>query len=59
MKKFFINNSAEALIPLKEKHKGLLNLHVLLGLGWWVWVWGGEKWDYLQKKVILFFETEK
>ena len=35
-KKFFINNSVEALIPLKEKHQGLLELHVPLGLGWGV-----------------------
>ena len=33
-KTFFINNSFEALIPLKEKHQGPLKLHVPLGLQW-------------------------
>ena len=33
-KKFFINNPVEALIPFKEKHQGLLKLHVPLGWDW-------------------------
>ena len=37
-KKFFINNPVEALIPFKEKHQGLLKLHVPLG---WDWGRGG------------------
>ena len=37
-KKFFINNPVEALIPFKEKHQGLLKLHVPLG---WDWGKGG------------------
>ena len=32
-KKFFIKNSVEALIPFKEKHQGLLKLHVTFGGG--------------------------
>ena len=32
-KNFFINNSVEVLIPLKEGHQGLLKLHVHLGGG--------------------------
>ena len=31
-KKFFINKSVEALIPLKEGYQGLLELHVPLGV---------------------------
>ena len=31
-KKFFINKSIEALIPLKEGYQGLLELHVPLGV---------------------------
>ena len=37
-KKFFINKSIEALIPLKEGYQGLLELHVPLG----VFQQGGE-----------------
>ena len=33
-KKFFINNSVEAIIWFKEKYQGLLNLHGLLEGGW-------------------------
>ena len=29
-KKFFINNSFEAVIPFKEKYQGLLKLHLSL-----------------------------
>ena len=34
-KKFFTNNSVEALIPFKEEHQGgpILKLHVPLGCG--------------------------
>ena len=38
-KKFFINKSVKALIPLKEGHQGLLKLHVPWGGGFSV----GEK----------------
>ena len=31
--KFFINNSVEAVIPFKEKHQGVLKLHVPLVKG--------------------------
>ena len=47
-KKFFINKSIEALIPLMEGYQGLLELHVPLG----VFQQGG-KWGYLQK--VNFF----
>ena len=47
-RKFFINKSIEALIPLKEGYQGLLELHVPLG----VFQQGG-KWGYLQK--VNFF----
>ena len=53
-KKFFIDDTAQALIPFKERHKSLLKLHVQLGEGVSVWkkkkeisskwkknVWGG------------------
>ena len=41
-KKFFINNPVQALIPFKEKHQGLLKLHVPLG-----WDWGkGGRFEY-------------
>ena len=30
-KKFFINNAAQALIPFKEGHRGLLKLYIYLG----------------------------
>ena len=47
-KKFFINNSVEALIPFNEEHQDLLKLQVLLG-----WEWGDrvrdKGWDYLQE----------
>ena len=32
-KKFFIDNTVQVLIPFKEKHRGLLKLHVQLGEG--------------------------
>ena len=32
-KKFFIDNTVQALIPFKERHRGLLKLHVRLGEG--------------------------
>ena len=48
-KKFFIDNAVQALIPFKEKHRGLLKLHVQLGEGVSVW----------QKKEGIFFELEK
>ena len=32
-KKFFINNSVKAVISFKEKHQGLLRLHVPFGRG--------------------------
>ena len=32
-KKFFIDDTAQALIPFKERHKSLLKLHVQLGEG--------------------------
>ena len=51
-KKFFINKSIEALIPLKEGYQGLLELHVPLG------VFQQEgKWGYLQK--VNFFLKQK
>ena len=49
-KKFFINNSVGALIPFKEKHQGLLKLHVPLGWRRGFEYWG--KWDYLQKREL-------
>ena len=36
-KKFFIDDTAQALIPFKERHKSLLKLHVRLGEGVSVW----------------------
>ena len=53
-KEFFINKSAEALIPLKEWYQGLLKLHVPLGD---VPARRGGGWDYLQK--VNFFQAEK
>ena len=38
-KKFFINNSVEALIPINQENRGLLKLHVPLG---WDYVVGGR-----------------
>ena len=32
-KKFFIDNTVQVLIPFKERHRGLLKLHVQLGEG--------------------------
>ena len=63
-KKFFINKSVKALIPLKEGHQSLLKLHVLLRgcssvcvcVCVCVCVWEGREWG--SKKEILF-EVEK
>ena len=51
---FFPNNSAEALILLKEGYQGLLKLHLHLGGGSPVWGKNGA----ISKKIILF-EAEK
>ena len=45
-KKFFINKSVKALIPLKEGHQGLLKLHV----PWGVFQCGGKENLGLQKE---------
>ena len=41
-KKFFGNNSVEALIPFNEGHQDLLKLHVLLLLVCMGWGGGGR-----------------
>ena len=48
-KKLFIDNTVQALLPFKDRHKGLLKLYVQLREG--VSVWG--------KKDGISFEVEK
>ena len=52
-KKFFINKSAEALVPLKERYQGLLKLHVPLG------VFQREGGNRAISKNEILFEPEK
>ena len=49
-KKFFGNNTEEAVIPFKEDHQGLLRLHEPLGASSKV----GEEWSCLQSKAFFW-----
>ena len=48
-KKFFMDNTVQALIPFKERHRGLVKLYVQLAEGVLVF----------EKKKGILFEVEK